>query len=110
MYVAPFPGPGQKWQISSAGANTPRWRSDGKAVFAVNGDDILEFPITTANGSIQTGDPKVLFNTAVGQTLLFDVGYDVAPDGRLLINSLGKSRAGSRPLTLVVNWLAELAH
>ncbi len=110
VYVAPFPGPGQKWQISSAGANTPRWRSDGKAVFAVNGDDILEFPITTANGSIQTGDPKVLFNTAVGQTLLFDVGYDVAPDGRLLINSLGKSRAGSRPLTLVVNWPAELAH
>jgi hypothetical protein len=50
---------------------------------AVNGDDILEFPISTTNGSIQTGEPKVLFSTAIGQTLLFDVGWDVAPDGRL---------------------------
>jgi len=52
----------------------------------------------------------VLFSTAIGQTLLFDVGWDVAPDGRLLINSLGKSRAGSRPLMLVVNWPAGQAH
>ncbi|SPF37242.1 Serine/threonine protein kinase [Candidatus Sulfotelmatobacter kueseliae] len=110
VYVAPFPGPGQKWQVSSNGAVSPRWRRDGKALVAVNGDDILEFPISTANGSIQSGEPKVLFSTAIGQTLLFDVGWDVAPDGRLLINSLGKSRAGSRPLMLVVNWPAGLAH
>jgi serine/threonine protein kinase/Tol biopolymer transport system component len=106
IYVAPFPGAGQRSQISSTGAVTPRWRHDGKALFAVNGDDILEFPINTASGAIQTNDPKVLFRTAVGQTLLFSVGYDVAPDGRLLINTLGKSRTGNRPLTLVVNWTA----
>jgi Tol biopolymer transport system component len=110
VYVAAFPGPGQKWQVSSNGAISPRWRRDGKALLAVYGEDILEFPISTANGSIQTGEPKVLFSTAIGQTLLFDVGWDVAPDGRLLINSLGKSRTGSRPLTLVVNWPAGLAH
>jgi hypothetical protein len=27
-------------------------------------------------------------------------------DGRLLINTLGKSRMGSRPLNLLVNWTA----
>ncbi|MGC1650637.1 MAG: protein kinase [Candidatus Sulfotelmatobacter sp.] len=105
--VAPFPGAGQRAQISSSGAATPRWRHDGKALYAVNAvnvEDVLEFPINTAHGTIQTGDPKVLFRTAVGQTLLYSAGYDVAPDGRLLINTLGQSRAGSRPLTLVANW------
>jgi serine/threonine protein kinase len=113
IYVAPFPGAGQRSQISSSGAATPRWRHDGKALYAVsavNGEDILEFPINTAHGTIQTGDPKVLFRTAVGQTLLYSAGYDVAPDGRLLINTLGQSRAGTRPLTLVANWPAAIAH
>jgi len=113
IYVAPFPGAGQRAQISSSGAGTPRWRHDGKALYAVNAvneEDILEFPINTAHGTIQTGDPKVLFRTAVGQTLLYSAGYDVAPDGRLLINTLGESRAGSRPLTLVANWPAAITH
>lgn len=107
VYLAPFPGAGQHSQISAGGAATPRWRHDGKALYAVssiNGVDVLEFPINIAHGTIQTGDPKVLFGTAVGQTLLYSAGYDVAPDGRLLINSLGESRTGSRPLTLVANW------
>lgn len=110
VYVTPFPGPGQKWQVSSTGAGTPHWRRDGKALFAIIGDDVLEFPIKSTNGSIQTGDPKVLFHTAIGETLLFSPGYDAAPDGRLLINSLGKSRTGNRPLTLLVNWAAGLTH
>lgn len=113
IYVAPFPGAGQRSQISSSGASTPRWRHDGKALYAVsaiNGEEILEFPINTSHGTIQTGDPKVLFRTAVGQTLLYSAGYDVAPDGRLLINTLGQSRAGSRPLTLVTAWPAAITH
>jgi eukaryotic-like serine/threonine-protein kinase len=108
VYVAPFPGPGPKWQVSSKGAQTPRWRRDGKALFAVTGDTVLEFPITPANGPIQTGDPKVLFHTAIGETLLFTAGYDASPDGRLLVNSLGQSRIGNRPLTLLVNWTVGL--
>jgi Tol biopolymer transport system component len=113
VYVAPFPGKGQRSQISSIGASTPRWRHDGKALYAVssvNGDDVLEFPISTLHDNIQTGDPKILFRTAVGQTLLYSAGYDVGPDGRLLINTLGESRTGSRPLTLVANWPASINH
>jgi serine/threonine protein kinase/Tol biopolymer transport system component len=109
VYVAPFPGPGSKWQVSSSGADTPHWRPDGKALIAVNGDDILEFPITIQQGAIQTGPPKTLFHTAIGQTMLFNASYDVAPDGRLLVNTLGKSRIGIRPLTLLVNWTTGLA-
>ncbi|HEV2114728.1 MAG TPA: protein kinase [Terriglobales bacterium] len=108
VYVAPFPGPGTKWQVSSNGARTPRWRRDGKALFAVSGDGIVEFLITINGGSLQAGAPKVLFQTAMGETLLFSAAYDVTPDGRFIINTLGKSRIGNRPLTLIVNWTAGL--
>jgi hypothetical protein len=33
--------------------------------------------------------------------------YDVARDGRFLVNSVGEDRSAA-PLTLVVNWTAEL--
>jgi len=76
--VTLFPGPGQRWHVSSTGATTPRWRRDGKALFAIIGDDVLEFPIKGTNGSIQTGGSKILFQTAIGETLLFAPGYDTS--------------------------------
>jgi Tol biopolymer transport system component len=33
VYVAPFPGPGRRIQISSHGGAQPRWRADGKELF-----------------------------------------------------------------------------
>ena len=109
VYITPFPGPGPKWQVSTGGASSPRWRRDGKALFAIVGDSVLEIPVSTDSGSVQAGEAKVLFQTAIGQTLLFDAAYDIAPDGRVLINSLGKSRVGSHPLTLIVNWTEGMA-
>jgi len=108
VYVAPFPGPGPKWQVSSNGARTPRWRHDGKALFAVSGDSVVEFPIVISNGALQAGAPKLLFQTAMGETLLYSAAYDVAHDGRFIINTLGKLRIGNRPLTLMMNWTAGL--
>lgn len=64
--------------------------------------------IDTTNGSIHGGEPRILFSTTVGETLLFTPGYDVSSGGRFLINSLGKSRIGSHPLNLLVNWTASL--
>jgi len=44
----------------------------------------------------------------MGETLLYSAAYDVAHDGRFIINTLGKLRIGNRPLTLMVNWTAGL--
>src|SRR5262249_53000568 len=33
VYVGAFPGPGEKWQISSEGGVSPRWRKDGKELY-----------------------------------------------------------------------------
>ncbi len=33
VYVQNFPGPGGKWQISTAGGSEPHWRADGKELY-----------------------------------------------------------------------------
>ena len=34
VYVQPFPGTGEKWKVSVHGGAQPRWRRDGKELFA----------------------------------------------------------------------------
>ena len=41
IYVAPFPGPGSSWKVSTAGGTEPRWRRDGKELFYLAPDGKL---------------------------------------------------------------------
>jgi serine/threonine protein kinase len=108
IYVQPFPGPGQKWQVSTDGGAYPRWRRDGKEIF------FLKFPEKTLmaaevkpGSTFAVGEPKALFQTQIKRTD-FGTQYDVPPDGsRFLINTLvdeGKTEA----LTVVQNWTVGL--
>jgi len=50
IYVAPFPGPGRKWRISTAGGDQPLWRSDGKEIFYISADRKLMTAEVTSKG------------------------------------------------------------
>jgi hypothetical protein len=50
--------------------------------------------------------PRVLFQTRIIGPSYVSTQYDVAPDGRFLINSL--SLNNSSPLTLLDKWTTEL--
>ena len=39
VYVAPFPGPGGKWQISTREGDRPRWSPDGRRIFYLDNSD-----------------------------------------------------------------------
>ena len=41
VYVSPFPGPGRRTQISTAGGFDARWRRDGKEIFYLAPDGKL---------------------------------------------------------------------
>src|SRR5262249_44261874 len=108
IYVQPFPGLGQKWQVSTGGGEVPRWRRDGKEIF------FLKFPEKTlmaaevkAGSTFSVGEPKALFQTQIRRSD-FGTQYDVSPDGsRFLINTLvddGMMEA----LTVVQNWTVGL--
>ena len=46
VYVQPFPGPGQKVQISSEGGAEPVWSPNGKELFYRNGDKVMIVPVS----------------------------------------------------------------
>jgi len=108
VYVTPFPGPGDRWQISTAGGYQPRWRRDGKELFYLSPDKkLMSVEVKTVSG-FEPGVPRPLFETglaAVGGANLLDV----SADGQrfLIVTPTGEQR--TLPLTLVLNWTAELA-
>ena len=106
VYVTNFPQPRGKWQISTAGGNQPRWGRDGKALYYMGIDrTVMEASVTLRGDAVDIGTVRPYLKTNA-ITLRFGGAYDLAPDGRVLVNStLGDD---TRTITMVVNWLAGL--
>jgi serine/threonine protein kinase len=106
ILVEPFPGPGRRTQVSTGTAAQPRWSHDGRQIFFIQSDRKLiavSFDPKTGTASA----PRVLFQTRIAAERIANWQYDVAPDGRFIINSLPSNTAS--PLTLMTGWDAALA-
>jgi serine/threonine protein kinase len=55
IYVAPFPGPGPKRQISTSGGGFVRWRADGKEIFYLVNGALMAAEVSIKTGSIEVG-------------------------------------------------------
>ena len=106
VYVQPFPGPGGKWQVSTAGGNVPAWRKDGKELFYISIDRKLMAVTVRTNAAFESEAPKPLFEARIRNDP--DRHYDVSADGQrfLIVAPLGDET--SPPITLVQNWTALL--
>ncbi len=100
VYLSAFPGPaGAKRRVSTAGGSYARWRADSRELFYLS----LDNQIMAVEIGDNIGTPRVLFPTRAARV---PFPYDVSPDGkRFLVNSLEQD---SNPLTLVLNWTADL--
>jgi Tol biopolymer transport system component len=72
VYVAPFPGPGRRIQVSTDGGDDPQWHPKGGELFYRNANRTMVVPVTTA-GTFAAGRPSVLYEGPSGQ---------VSPDGQ----------------------------
>jgi Tol biopolymer transport system component len=106
VYVAPFPGPGRKWQVSSGGGTLPRWSGTGREIFFNGaGERIMAAEVSAHGDTFEVGRTQPLFQIRV---LAIGSVYDVTPDGqRFLVNTANETQI-SVPMTLVVNWPAAL--
>jgi len=117
IYVRPFPGAGAKWQVSTAGGNQARWRRDGRELFYIAPDGrLMAVPIrlVSEESKVDVGMPVPLFAThiatgaAIGSiTSAALAEYDVAADGRFLMN-VAIDEAVTSPIEVVLNWTAGL--
>jgi Tol biopolymer transport system component len=94
VYVCAFPSGCGPQQISSAGGSAPRWSADGRELFYVAADGkMMAVPIRYGSAEIDAGAALPLFDArlASGANIPGTSGtrpqYDVAADGRFLINS-----------------------
>jgi dipeptidyl aminopeptidase/acylaminoacyl peptidase len=103
IYVRPFPGPGGQWQISTAGGVAPRWRHDGRELYYIAPDGrLIATPVEARSATVEPGAPVPLFQTRIVSSALRPQ-FDVAADGRFLLNAPVESAAVA-PITLVINW------
>ena len=108
IYLTPSSGPRQRWLISTTGAYQPRWRADGREVYYVTADSRLMAVGLTLGEKVEVARPRLLFRTRLSfpGDNAFMTRYDVAPDGRFLLNV--PMRVTEPPVTVVLNWRAAL--
>jgi hypothetical protein len=106
IYVKPFPGPGGKWQVSTAGGLDPRWRRDGKELFYVAPDGKVMAVDVSTGAAFEAGTPHALFATSLKNAS--GSKYDVSADGQRFLLNRPIGEESSPPITLVQNWMALL--
>jgi Tol biopolymer transport system component len=107
IYVQAFPGPGGKWQISTAGGGEPQWGPDGSELFYRSPErQMMRVEVQTGE-AFEAGIPEPLFAASL-RPITINNRYLVSPDGQrfLLLSSLVQD--STPPTTVVVNWTAEL--
>jgi Tol biopolymer transport system component len=103
LYVAPFPGPGGKWQVSAAGVITGWWTLGGKEIIYAAPDLTIRSVTVRATGATFEADaPRLLFP----EPLMVD--GTVTPDGRRFLLAVRPETDQNLPVTLVTNWMSGL--
>jgi serine/threonine-protein kinase len=108
VYVRPFPGPGQKWTISTDGGIEPVWPKKSRQLFYRNGDAMMAVDIAT-EPAFSAGKPRLLFEGSYLRSDAFWANYDVTADGqRLLMVKRDSSVQRPSQINVVLNWFTEL--
>jgi eukaryotic-like serine/threonine-protein kinase len=109
IYVTSFPAAHGKWQVSSAGGEQPKWRSDGKRVVLPRAGRQDHGHTRYHRYQLRCGSPVVLFQANPREMVATSerFSYDVSKDGqRFLINTQLKSAL--TPMSVVMDWTASL--
>lgn len=113
IYVQSFPAllagrPAGKRQVSTAGGGYAEWRRDGQELFYVAPDNTLMAASVKVGGpALETGLPTPLFPVRI-ETASRRAHFQPAANGQRFLVVQVPEQASS-PITVVVNWMAELA-
>jgi hypothetical protein len=95
-----------KWTISTAGGDKPRWSRNGRELYYIAPDRKLMAVPVKVGATFEPGIAEPLFQLP---PVVGFFPYDVAPDGRFLVNAVTDiAAAQASPLTVVLNWQTAL--
>ena len=105
IYVVPYPGLGEKRQVSTAGGAEGRWLGDRSILYVQPSDGKLftvDFDETGA--SLRIGAPRPVFNNKVPPRGYFEA----ARDGKRILIAVPVDDSSSAQVRFVSDWTAEL--
>ena len=98
VYVAPFPGPGGKWQVSTGGGDHPQWRRDGREIFYLAPDRMMMTAEVNGQGSsFEVGAVRPRFETRPPNRQ-----FIVSGDGQRFLITTDVDQTSSEPITVVL--------
>jgi eukaryotic-like serine/threonine-protein kinase len=97
IYVTQFPDANQRFQISTEGGTTARWRMDGKELIYVNKQMVMSVEVQDG----RFGTPQLLFERPQ-ESLIHPVG--IAPDGQRFLLLLPTGDQNPDNIRFVSNW------
>src|SRR5215831_6731619 len=109
IYVQSFPAGGSKFQVSTKGGAFAAWRGDGKELYYLSPDKkLMAVDVKGAGDTFERGVPKALFDVRVSNFTSAQARFAVTSDGQkfLVNNTIGETTSG--PITVVLNWTADL--
>ena len=107
IYLRPFPGPGERLQVSTDGGTQAIWSPNGREIFYRVDDKMMAVDVTTGP-VLKLSSPKLLFEAryAYGAGITIP-NFDVSRDGQRFV--MVKPEAGAGRLNVVLNWFADRA-
>jgi hypothetical protein len=104
VYLAAFPEPRERFQISVNGGAFPVFGAGGRELFFLaQRDRLMAVSLKLGAQSFEHSAPRELFQMQVADS--DTKNYDAAPDGqRFLVRTPAPAASGSAQLNLIVNW------
>jgi len=108
VYVAPFPGPGRKWQVSTRGGYWPYWQAGGREIVYIDTSGTVNtVPIEVRGEALSIGMPRPGFSLPIVETN--NSRYGVTADGSRILSIEPVNAQTRPPLTVVLNWTERLS-
>ena len=103
VYVREFQGSGASKRVSTGGGSIPHWRRDGKELFYNSGGKLMAVDVKANGSSFEPGVPRLLFERSGGAG-----DFDVSADGQRFLIPVLVEESAPDPITVVLNWTAEV--
>ncbi len=108
VYVRAFPEGEERWQVSSSGGASPRWRRDSRELFYVAPDGAITAVEVSLAPRFAASPPRALFTTTIRPVNFNFYGgaapYDVSRDGSRFLVDTVETPGTVAPLRVILNW------
>ena len=103
IYVQPFPGPGRRIQLSTAGGSYPVWGRDGREIFFHNAArEWCRVPVE-AGADFDAGVPEALFPITFGAGIAVRK-IVLTPDNQHFLAEIPVATETAAPTNIIVGW------